>query len=165
MGHEISHTFDSEGAAFDSKGALRNWWTEQDMQHFQAATQKLVEQYDAYRPFPDLALNGRQTLAENIADVAGIAASYDGWRASLEGKPAPEQEGLSGDQQFFLAYVQTRAQKVRDAQLRQQVLTDAHSPSKYRALEVRNINAWYDAFEIKPGTKLYLAPEERVKIW
>src|SRR5207248_5358493 len=106
IGHEISHTFDTEGSAFDSKGRLRNWWTPEDLKHFEAATAKLAAQYDTYRPFPDLALNGKQTLGENVADVAGIAAAFDGYRASLAGKPAPMQGDLSGDQQFFVAFGQ-----------------------------------------------------------
>ncbi len=165
IGHEISHTFDSEGAAFDSKGRVRNWWTPEDLAHFQAAIAKLAVQYDAYKPFPDLALNGKQTLGENIADVAGLAASYDGYKASLGGQPAPVQDGLSGDQQFFLAFAQSWAEKNRDAALRQQVLTDVHSPGQWRALTVRNIDAWYAAFDVKDGEKLYLAPADRVRIW
>jgi endothelin-converting enzyme/putative endopeptidase len=165
IGHEISHTFDSEGAAFDSKGRVRNWWTTEDLAHFDAAIAKLAAQYDAYKPFPDLALNGKQTLSENIADVAGLAAAYDGYKASLAGKPAPVQDGLSGDQQFFIAFAQAWAEKDRDAALRQQVMTDTHSPGHYRALTVRNIDAWYAAFDVKSGEKLYLAPEERVRIW
>ncbi len=165
IGHEISHTFDSEGSAFDSKGRVRNWWTPEDLAHFQAANAKLVEQYDGYKPFPDLALNGKQTLAENIADVAGIAAAYDGYKASLAGQPGPVQDGLTDDQQFFLAYTQSWSEKVRDAALRQQVMTDTHSPGQYRGLAVRNIDAWYAAFDVKPGEKLYLAPGDRVRIW
>jgi putative endopeptidase len=165
IGHEISHTFDSEGAAFDSKGRVRNWWTPEDLAHFNAAIGKLALQYDAYKPFPDLALNGKQTLGENIADVAGLAAAYDGYKASLAGQPAPVQDGLSGDQQFFLAFAQAWAEKDRDAALRQQVLTDVHSPGHYRALTVRNIDAWYAAFDVKAGEKLYLAPDDRVRIW
>jgi putative endopeptidase len=165
IGHEISHTFDSEGAAFDSKGRVRNWWTPDDAAHFQASISRLATQYDAYRPFPDLALNGRQTLGENIADVAGIAAAYDAYKASLAGQPAPEQAGFSGDQQFFIAYAQSWADKNRDAALRQQVLTDTHSPGQYRTLTVRNIDSWYAAFDVQAGEKLYLAPGDRVRIW
>ena len=165
IGHEISHTFDSEGAAFDSKGRVRNWWTPDDLAHFNAAIAKLAAQYDTYHPFPDLALNGKQTLGENIADVAGLAAAYDGYKASLAGQPAPVVDGLSGDQQFFLAFAQAWAEKDRDAALRQQVMTDTHSPGHYRALTVRNIDAWYAAFDVKAGEKLYLSPEERVRIW
>ncbi|HTS38615.1 MAG TPA: M13 family metallopeptidase [Candidatus Solibacter sp.] len=165
IGHEISHTFDTEGAAFDSKGRVRNWWTPEDLKHFEEATAKLAAQYDTYKPFPDLSLNGKQTLGENIADVAGIAAAYDGYHASLAGKAASVQDGFTGDQQFFLAFAQNWAEKTRDAALRQQVMTDPHSPGEFRSYEVRNIDAWYDAFKVQPGEKMYLAPAERVKIW
>jgi len=165
IGHEISHTFDTEGSAFDSKGQVRNWWTPSDLQHFEAAAAKLAAQYDTYTPFPDLHVNGKQTLAENIADVAGIAASYDGYKASLGGKPAPAQEGFSAVQQFFIAFGQAHVTKLRDAALRQQVMVDSHSPGEYRTDTVRNIDAWYSAFEVRSGQTLYLAPAERVQIW
>jgi putative endopeptidase len=165
IGHEISHTFDTEGATFDSLGRVRNWWTEADLKHFEESTAKLAAQYDTYKPFPDLALNGKQTLAENIADVAGIAAAYDGYRASLGGQAAPVQDGFNGDQQFFIAYGQTWVQKTRPAALRRQVMTDSHSPAQYRALTVRNIDSWYSSFDVKPDEKLYLAPGDRVRIW
>jgi putative endopeptidase len=163
IGHEISHTFDTLGSTFDSKGRLRNWWTPEDLKHFEASTQRLADQYDTYKPFPDLAINGKQTLAENIADVAGISAAYDGYKAS--GKPAPAVAGFTSDQQFFIAFGQNWGEKAREAALRQQVMTDPHSPGEYRADNVRNIDAWYSAFEVKPGEKLYLTPNERVRIW
>ena len=165
IGHEISHTFDTEGSTFDSKGRLRNWWTPEDLKHFEASTARLAAQYDTYKPFPDLSLNGKQVLAENIADVAGISAAYDGYKASLAGKPAPEQDGFTGDQQFFIAFGQNWGSKEREAALRQQVMTDSHSPGQYRCATVRNIDAWYAAFDVKPGETLYLAPDDRVKIW
>ena len=165
IGHEISHTFDTEGSTFDSKGRVRNWWTPADLAHFEAATARLAAQYDTYQPFPDLSVNGRQTLAENIADVAGISAAYDGYHASLAGKTAPAQNALSGDQQFFLAFGQNWGSKTREAALRQLVLTDPHAPAQYRADTVRNIDAWYAAFNVQPGEKLYLAPPDRVRIW
>jgi len=165
IGHEVSHTFDTEGSSFDSKGRVRNWWTPADLAHFEAATAKLAAQYDTYQPFPDLHVNGKQTLAENIADVAGISASHDGFVASLNGEAAPQQDGFSGDQQFFIAFGQNYASKGRDAALRQQVMVDSHSPAQYRADTVRNIDAWYSAFEVKPGETLYLTPDERVRIW
>ncbi len=165
IGHEISHTFDSEGSAFDSKGAVRNWWTPSDFEHFEAATAKLAAQYDTYKPFPDVSVNGKQTLSENIADLAGVAAAYDGYRASLAGKTAPMQDGFNGDQQFFIAFGQNWASKGREAVLRQQVLVDPHAPPEYRADTVRNVDAWYSSFDVKPGETLYLTPEERVKIW
>ncbi|HUK29758.1 MAG TPA: M13 family metallopeptidase [Candidatus Acidoferrum sp.] len=165
IGHEISHTFDEEGSVFDSKGRVRNWWTASDLEHFHAATAKLAAQYDTYKPFPDLALNGKQTLDENIADVAGISAAYDGYHALLAGKTAAVQDGFTGDQQFFIAFGQNWGSKVREAALRQQVMTDPHSPDEFRADTVRNIDAWYAAFHVQPGEKLYLAPADRVRIW
>src|SRR5271170_2054800 len=164
IGHEISHTFDTEGSAFDSKGRVRDWWTPSDFAHFKAATARLAAQYDTYKPFPDISLNGQQTLAENIADNAGISAAYDGYRTSLAGKPAPMQDGFSGDQQFFIAFGQNWGSKSREAALRQQVMTDPHSPAEYRADMVRNVDAWYPAFNVQPGEKLYLAPPDRVQI-
>ncbi len=163
IGHEISHTFDTLGSTFDSKGRLRNWWTPEDLKHFEAATQRLADQYDTYKPFPDLAINGKQTLSENIADVAGISAAYDGYKASHQ--VAPTDAGFSSDQQFFIAFGQNWGEKNREAALRQQVMTDPHSPGEYRAATVRNIDAWYAAFDVKAGEKLYLSPNDRVRIW
>jgi len=165
IGHEISHTFDSEGSTFDSKGQVRNWWTAEDMQHFQAATAKLAAQYDTYKPFADLSVNGKQTLAENIADVAGVSAAYDGYQAARALKADPTLDGLTADQQFFLAFAQNWGSKDREAALRQQVMTDPHAPAPYRASTVRNVDAWYAAFDVKPTDKLYLAPADRVRIW
>lgn len=165
IGHEISHTFDSEGAAFDSKGRVRNWWTPADFEHFKAVTAALAAQYDTYKPFPDVAVNGRQTLGENIADVAGLNAAYNGFHASLDGKEAPAVGGFSGDQQFFLAFAQNWGEKTRDSALRRQILTDPHAPGMYRAETVRNLDGWYKAFDVKPTDKLYLSPQERIRIW
>jgi predicted metalloendopeptidase len=165
IGHEISHSFDDQGALFDAAGKLNNWWTKDDLAHFEASAARLVAQYDAYRPFPDLAVNGKQTLGENIADVAGLASSYDAYRLSLAGKPAPVVQGLSGDQQFFLSFAQSWRGKSREPAMRMQVLTDGHSPAQYRTYVVRNLDAWYEAFAVKPDEALYLAPEARVKIW
>jgi putative endopeptidase len=165
IGHEISHTFDTEGSTFDATGRLRDWWTPSDLAHFNAATAKLAAQYDTYMPFPDLHVNGKQTLAEDIADVAGISAAYDGYHASLSGKTAPEQDGFSGDQQFFIAFGQNWGSKTRPAALRRQVMTDPHAPAQYRADTVRNIDAWYAAFDVKAGQTLYLAAPDRVRIW
>jgi endothelin-converting enzyme/putative endopeptidase len=165
IGHEISHTFDTEGSAFDSKGRVRNWWTTADLAYFNAATAKLAAQYDTYKPFPDLPANGKQTLAENIADLAGLSAAYDGYRASLAGKAAPTHDGFSGNQQFFIAFGQNWESKAREAALRQQVMTDPHSPAQFRADIVRNIDSWYSTFDVQPGEKLYLAPTDRVQIW
>ncbi|MFL6758687.1 M13 family metallopeptidase [Sphingomonas sp.] len=165
IGHEISHSFDTGGALFDAQGALRNWWTPADLKRFQAIADMLARQYDAYEALPGLHVNGKLTLNENIADVAGLGASYEAYKASLNGKPAPVIDGLTGDQRFFIAFAQSWAVKSRPETLRQIVLTNGHSPEQFRALAPRNIDAWYPAFNVQPGQKLYLAPNQRVKIW
>jgi predicted metalloendopeptidase len=165
IGHEISHSFDNEGAQFDSHGRMRNWWTPDDFAHFKASGDALAREFDAYHPFPDVAVNGQQTLSENIADVAGLSAAYDAYRMALGGKEGPERQGFTGDQQFFIAFAQSWRTKTREQALRQQVLTDGHAPARYRAVTVRNLDAWYPAFDVRPGEALYLAPRDRVKIW
>jgi putative endopeptidase len=165
IGHEISHSFDNTGADFNAQGKLENWWTPQDAAHFQADTQKLVEQYNHYQALPGLYVNGQQTLGENIADVAGLAVAYAAYHKSLNGKPAPVIDGLTGDQRFFIAYAQSWRVKIRDAELRQRLATDVHAPDNIRAQAVRNIDGWYESFEVVPGEKLYLSPGDRVKIW
>ncbi len=165
IGHEVSHSFDNQGALFDSKGRLHNWWTKEDFKHFEASSQHLVAQYNQYRPFPDLTVNGQQTLGENIADVAGLAAAYDAFHRSLKGKPAPTVHKFSGDQQFFISFAQAWRGKAREPAMRNQILTDGHAPAKYRASTVRNLDQWYQAFGVKPGEKLYLAENDRVRVW
>ena len=165
IGHEISHSFDNQGALFDAAGRLKNWWTPQDFAHFKASGAQLVKQFDAYKPFPDLAVHGEQTLGENIADVAGLSAAYDAYRLSLGGKEAPAVAGFSGDQQFFISFAQSWREKEREAALRQGIITDGHAPDEYRADTVRNLDAWYPAFGVRPGQKLYLAPADRVHVW
>jgi len=165
IGHEISHSFDNLGADFDHEGRLRNWWTSADSAHFREASAALVRQYNSYEPFPGLHLNGELTLGENIADLAGLAAAYDAWRASLRGRPARVIGGLTGDQRFFLGYAQSRRESTREARLRSLIATDGHAPGRYRAETVRNLDAWYAAFNVRPGQRLYLAPEQRVRIW
>ena len=165
IGHEISHSFDNLGSQFGVDGKLQNWWTPADSAHFKAAGEKLVEQYDAYEPLPDLHINGQQTLGENIADLAGLQVAHDAYLKSLDGKPAPVIDGLSGDQRFFLAFAQIWRGKMRDQALRAQVIGNEHAPARYRAQTVRNIDPWYDAFTVKPGETLYLAPDQRVRIW
>jgi putative endopeptidase len=165
IGHEISHSFDNNGAAFDATGKMRNWWTPADLEKFNLSGTALAAQYDSYSPFPGLNVNGKLTLGENIADVAGLSASYDAWRASLAGKEPTVIDGYNGDQRFFIAYAQTWATKMRDETLRGRIATDGHAPGMYRALTVRNLDAWYKAFDVQPGDKLYLAPEQRVKVW
>lgn len=161
IGHEISHSFDDQGAQFDSSGRLRDWWTKDDLAHFQKAAAKLVAQFNEYKPFPDLAVNGQLTLSENLADLAGVAASYDAYRASLKGKQVPPD----ADRQFFTGYANAWRTKLREQAMRQRVLTDGHAPAQYRTAIVRNLDPWYTAFDVLPGQKLYLAPAERVRVW
>ncbi len=165
IGHEIVHSFDDVGAEFDARGKLSNWWTPQDAAKFKAAGQALAKQYSAYKPLPDAAVNGELTLGENIADVAGVAVSFDGYRASLGGRAAPTLEGFTGEQRFFLGFAQIWRTKYREPTLRRLLLTDGHSPGQYRAATVRNQDGWYEAFGVKPGQALYLAPEQRVRMW
>ncbi len=165
IGHEISHSFDDTGSQFDAEGRLLNWWTPADMEHFLAASDRLAKQYDQYEPLPGLHLNGKLTLGENIADVAGLSAAYDAYRASYGGKEAPAANGLTGDQRFFVAFGQSWRGKLRPETLRVQVMTDGHSPDEFRADTVRNIDGWYSAFTVEPGDKLYLAPADRVQVW
>jgi predicted metalloendopeptidase len=165
IGHEISHSFDDQGALFDAEGRLKNWWTAADFDHFTASAQALVKQYNEYRPFPDLAVNGKLTVSENIADVAGLAAAYDAYRISQGGKEAPAWHGVPGDQQFFIAFAQSWRDKIREAAARQRIVIDGHALDEYRADTVRNVDAWYTAFGVKPGQALYLAPKDRVRVW
>lgn len=165
IGHEIGHSFDDQGAQFDSTGKLRNWWKNDDLERFRVVGAKLAKQYDGYKPFPDLALNGMQVLSENIADLAGLAVAYDAYRLSLHGKLAPVVDEMNGDQQFFLSYAQSCRIKYREQELRQLVITDGHAPNEYRADTVRNLDAWYRAFAVQPQQALYLSPAERVRIW
>ncbi len=165
IGHEISHSFDDQGALFDASGRLANWWTEQDMEHFQAAAQHLTAQYDAYEPLPGSHVNGKLTLSENIADVAGIAAAYDGYRAVYGGREGPSAQGLTGDQRFFLSFGQIWRSKARPEALRSSLLTNGHAPGEFRADTVRNVDAWYAAFGVPPAARLYLAPQARVRVW
>jgi len=165
IGHEISHSFDDQGALFDATGKLENWWTPEDFAHFKASGDQLAKQYNGYHPFPDLAVNGELTLSENLADVAGLAVAYDAYRLSYGGKEAPTVDGFTGDQQFFIGFAQSWRTKARELALRQRILTDGHAPAEYRGDTVRNLDAWYVAFDVKPGAGLYLAPTERVRAW
>ncbi len=165
IGHEISHSFDDQGAKFDAKGQFVNWWTPEDLAHFEASGAALAAQFSTYKPFPDMAIDGKLTLSENIADLAGIAVSYDAWKTSLNGAPAPTQDGLSGDQQFFLAFAQGWQEKERDETMRQHLSTDGHAPPRYRTQTVRNLDAWYPAFDVKPEDKLFLPANTRVRVW
>jgi putative endopeptidase len=165
IGHEISHSFDDQGALFDAEGRLANWWTKEDFAHFNEAGNRLAAQYDTYEPLPGIHLSGKLTLGENIADVAGVAAAYDGYRMAYGGREAPTKHGLTGDQQFFLSFAQIWRTKTRPEALRNSLMTNGHAPGMFRAFTVRNIDAWYKAFDVKPGETLYLEPATRVRIW
>ena len=166
IGHEIGHGFDDSGANFDGNGVMRNWWTEEDSNEFKNRTSKLVEQYNAFKPFDDLSVNGNYTLGENIADLSGISISLLAYKMSLKGKESPVIDGFTGIQRVFLGFGQVWNGKYRDKALRLQIETAPHSPSKYRANgPVRNVPEFYEAFDISENDALYLAPEERVKIW
>jgi len=165
IGHEISHSFDNTGADFDAQGRLKNWWTPADLKHFRTATDALAAQYSSYEALPGLHVNGKQTLGEDIADVSGLTAAYRAYHLSLDEKPAPEIDGLSGDQRFFIAFGQAWRSKTRDAALRQLITTNVHAPGPFRAETVRNLDPWYQSFDVQPDAKLYLKPDQRVKIW
>jgi len=164
IGHEISHHFDDQGRKFDAKGNMAEWWTEKDVAEFKKLTDRMVAQYGAYEALPGAKVNGQLTLGENIADLAGLAIAYDAYQVSLKGKPAPVIGGYSGDQRFFLGFGQVWRTKYRDALLQQLLTVDSHSPGTIRPLVVRNFDAWYKAFDVRDG-KLYLAPEQRIRIW
>jgi len=166
IGHEMTHGFDDQGRKIDAEGRLRDWWTPKDAAIFEERAAKLGAQYDSYEPLPGVHVNGKLTMGENIADLGGLTLALDAYHASLHGKPAPVIDGLTGDQRVFLGWAQAWRTKRTDAALHQLVVSDPHSPSEYRVTgPVRNIDAWYESFGVKPGDKLYLAPEERVRIW
>ena len=165
IGHEMSHHFDDQGSKFDAHGRLTQWWTDADIAKFKALSARLVAQYDAYEPLPGMHVKGALTLGENSADLAGLAASYDAYHRSLGGKPARVINGMTGDQRFYLGWAQVWRRNYREANLRNRLLTDPHSPSQQRADIVRNMDPWYPAFGAKPGQKLTLAPADRVRIW
>jgi putative endopeptidase len=164
IGHEISHSFDDQGAMFDATGKLANWWTPADLAHFKAAGARLAAEFDAYQPLPDMHVNGKLCLSEDIADVAGLAVAYDAYRASLGGKEPPKVAGFTADQQFFISFAQGWRSKARDEATRQRLLTDGHAPPEFRADTVRNLDAWYAAFGVADG-KLFFAPADRVRVW
>ncbi|WP_293747634.1 M13-type metalloendopeptidase [uncultured Paraglaciecola sp.] len=166
IGHEIGHGFDDAGSTFDGDGVLRDWWTEVDKAEFKARTAKLIAQYDSYEALEGLNVNGEFTLGENIGDLGGISIALKAYHLSLEGKEAPVLDGFTGEQRVFLGFGQVWANKYRDEALRNQIETDPHSPSPFRANgSVRNVPEFYKAFNVTENDALYLAPEERVKIW
>ena len=165
IGHEMSHHFDDQGSKYDGSGKLTSWWTPADVAAFKQRTARLSAQYDAYEPLPGFHVKGALTLGENTADIAGLNAALDAYHASLGGKPAPVIGGFTGDQRFFLAYAQVWRRKHREGDLRNRLLTDPHAPAQQRVWTVRNMDAWYAAFAPRPEGKLYLPPDQRVRIW
>jgi predicted metalloendopeptidase len=166
IGHEISHGFDDQGAQYDGNGNLRDWWTKADHKNFKAKTAMLVKQYSAFEPVPGYHVNGELTLGENIADNSGLAIAAKAYRISLKGKPAPVIDGLSGEQRLYMGWAQVWRAKMREQQTIAQIKADPHSPDAFRANgSLRNQPGFYEAFGVKPGDKMYLAPKDRVIIW
>ncbi len=166
IGHEISHGFDDEGRRYDEQGRLRDWWKPADEKAFLARAERLISQYDGYEVLPGKNVNGRLTLGENIADLAGVAMALKAYRHSLGGKPAPEVEGMSGDQRFFMGYARVWRNKDRDERALSKLATDPHSPAAFRVNGVlTNFDAFYETFGLKEGDKLYQRPENRVRLW
>ena len=166
IGHELSHGFDDKGSKYDGKGNLRSWWTPDDRNEFERRAEILADQYSEFEPVEGNFLNGDLTLGENIGDLGGLSVAYEAYQLSLDGKEAPVIDGLTGDQRFFLGWSQIWRRLYRPQELLKRLVTDPHSPSEYRVNGiVRNMDAWYDAFDVKPSDPLYLAPEERVRIW
>ncbi|HET9159302.1 MAG TPA: M13-type metalloendopeptidase, partial [Caulobacteraceae bacterium] len=166
IGHEITHAFDDQGRQSDASGQLRDWWTPADAEKFTVQAKKLGAQYSSFEPLPGAHINGDLTMGENIADLGGVLMAYDAYHASLGGKAAPAIDGLSGDQRFFYGFAQIWRGKIRDEQLRQRLVSDPHSPDYFRVNgTLRNVDAWYQTFGVKPGDKLYVDPAQRVRIW
>jgi predicted metalloendopeptidase len=166
IGHEISHGFDDQGRKSDGDGNLRDWWTAEDAQKFEERAAKLGAIYESYSPVEGMKINGKLTMGENIGDLSGVAVAYRAYRMSLQGKEAPVIDGFTGDQRFFMGWAQVWRIKAREAALRNQLLTDSHSPGAYRAfVPLTNFDPFYAAWDIKPGDKMYRPPEERVKVW
>lgn len=165
IGHEISHHFDDQGRKFDMNGNLSDWWTKEDVARFDALAKRVVDQYGSYEPLPGKKVNGELTLGENIADLAGVTIAYDAYKMSLKGKKPTKLGGYTPDQRFFLGFGQVWRNKYREPVLLQQLTTDPHTPGHFRPYVVRNIDAWYSSFGVKPGEKFYLKPEDRAHIW
>ena len=165
IGHEMGHGFDDQGSKSDAKGIQRNWWTEEDLKAFNEKVDKLDEQYSKYEPIEGNTVNGRLTLGENIGDVGGLSMAYEAYKISLDGKEAPVIDGLTGDQRFFLAWAQVWREKRTEQSLMNQLRSDPHAPARYRTMAPRNLDAWYEAFDVTPDDELYLPKEERVQIW
>jgi putative endopeptidase len=166
IGHEIGHGFDDQGRKFGPDGSLKDWWTQKDADVFTGRVTKLVDQFSAFEALPGLKVNGANTIGENIGDLGGLNMAYHAYQLSLKGQPAPVLDGLTGDQRFFLSWAQVWRAKYRDGALRELVMSDVHSPAYFRVNgPLPNMDAWYEAFNVQPGDKLYIKPADRVSIW
>lgn len=165
IGHELTHFVDALGADYDDHGGRNRWWTAEDTRNFERASEPLVAQFFTYKPFPDLAVDGKLTRSENIADLGGLAAAFDAYRRTLGNKANDRNYVTEKDREFFLGFARAWRVKLNDDALRTQVTSNDHAPERFRIATVRNIDAWYAAFDVQPGQKLYLAPKERVRVW
>jgi len=165
IGHDLTHYIDTLGADYDTDHRMRRWWTAEDLERFQKLAQPLVDQFSAYQPLPGLPINGKLTLTENIADLGGLVAAFDAYRTTLGSRAAEANYVRAQDREFFIAYAQTQRRKISESANRKQISTSDHAPEDYRADTVRNLDAWYDAFDVHPGQRLYLEPAARVRIW
>jgi predicted metalloendopeptidase len=165
IGHDLTHYIDTLGADYDTEHRMRGWWTPEDGRRFQALAQPLVDQFAAYQPLPGLSIDGKLTLTENIADLGGLAAAFDAWRKTLGARVNDTDSVREQDREFFIAYAQTQRRRISESALRTQVKTNDHAPEDARAATVRNLDAWYDAFDVRPGQRLYLEPSRRVRVW
>jgi putative endopeptidase len=165
VGHELSHFIDTLGAEYEADGRMRRWWTAEDLSRFQAASEALVHQFAAYQPFSDLAIDGKLTLTENIADLGGLTAAFDAHRRKLGSRAHDVEHLRQQDRQFFIGFARAWRSKASEPALRAQIATDGHAPERWRIATVRNLDAWYDAFDVQPGQRLYLEPKARVRVW
>jgi predicted metalloendopeptidase len=165
VGHETSHVIDTLGAEYDAAGRKTRWWTQQDYANFQAASAPLVQQFSDYRPFADAAVDGKLTQVENVADLAGLSVAFDAYRRTLGSKLHDKEYVRQQDREFFIGFARSWRGKTREDALRRYLVTDGHAPERFRIATVRNIDAWYDAFDVRPGQRLYLEPRSRVRVW
>jgi len=165
IGHDVTHYIDVLGADYDTDHRMRRWWTPEDMRRFQALSKPLADQFAGYQPLPVLSVNGVKTLTENVADLGGLAAAFDAYRLTLSSRVTDTEYVREQDREFFIAYAQTLRRKISEPALRTFVTSDGHAPENYRADTARNLDAWYAAFDVRPGQRLYLEPSARVRIW
>ena len=166
IGHELTHGFDDQGRKIDASGALRDWWTAKDAETFKKRAEVLGSQYSKFEPLPGVKVNGELTMGENIADLGGVVLALEAYQTSLKGKPAPVIDGFTGEQRVLLGWAQAWRGKASDDFVRKQVVSDPHSPRQFRVDgPMRNVNAWYDVFKVQASDKMFVAPENRVRIW